>query len=388
MSKAKKTFELFSISEARNVIFGIATLWIGLFHSGKLTMSQFTGNSFIVDSFKFFRDSGNVGVDIFLFLSGIGLFFSFSSDSRIGSFWKKRFMRVLPTAFLIVVIMVSFRYVYGKYNDGLLHYLSRITFTYFYWKGERVFWFISLILVLYLLFPLFYKVIERFRWKGMLAMVVLIIVFNFTLRAVFPTVYSNIEVALCRIPVFIIGIWAGRFVKEKRVIDRRWLWVVLGVAAASFVLMYFYPTITASLKASGVKNMKMYSFIYRYTLCPASISLTVLISFVCISLRRRGRCNILRNFFEFVGMYSMEYYLIYLNLSRYFMDLFHVGQKQVIMAYFGSFIASLVLCVIARKLCDFFMDYMRRKPKNFEELKASRKKARHSAKELEADRKS
>mgnify|MGYP006988862640 CR=1 FL=1 len=33
MAKTRKTFNLFAISEARNVIFGIATLWIGLFHS-------------------------------------------------------------------------------------------------------------------------------------------------------------------------------------------------------------------------------------------------------------------------------------------------------------------------------------------------------------------
>lgn len=376
MDNAKKTFNLFSISEARNVIFGIATLWIGFFHSGKLTMEQFTGNRFIIDAFDFFRNTGNVGVDMFLFLSGIGLYFSFSADSNIRSFWKKRLARVLPTSILIVTLMVSFRYCNGKYKSGLTEYISRLSFFNFYWKGERVFWFISLILLLYLLFPVIYKIIDRFRWKGMLGLVVFIIIFNFTLRAVAPIIYNNIEVALCRIPVFVIGTWAGKFVKEKKCIDRRWLWAVFAVLIASLVLMYFFPDISKALRAaSGIKQSTMFSFIYRYASCPAGISFVVLDSFICTELRRRGRCNVLRNFLEFVGMYSMEYYLIYLNLSRYFLDLYDVGQRHVIMTYFGSFVASLVLCVVSRKLCDYFMNYMRRKPKNLDELRARRKKS-------------
>ena len=33
MTQSKKMFNLFTVSEARGVLFGIATLWIGLFHS-------------------------------------------------------------------------------------------------------------------------------------------------------------------------------------------------------------------------------------------------------------------------------------------------------------------------------------------------------------------
>ncbi len=374
MTKAKKTFNLFAISEARNVIFGIATLWIGLFHSDNLTMAQYTDNQFVIDAFRFFKGTGNVGVDMFLFLSGIGLYFSFTKDSHVLTFWKKRLMRVLPSAFLIATFYVSFRYVNGRFTSGLTYYLSRLSFTYFFWRGERVFWFISLILLLYLLFPVMYKIIGRFRIWGALGMIALVVAFNFALRGFAPGVYNNIEIAMCRIPVFIVGIWAGKFVMEKKEIDRRWLWAFLAVAVGTLTLMYFYTDIVKAFVPGYNKDLEtMYIWIYRYAACPLGISLVVLNSFVCTSLRRGGHCNLLRNFFEFVGMYSMEYYMIYLNINHYLERIYDIGPKHQVMLYFGSFVISLVLCVLVRKVCDFFMNYMQRKPKDWDKIKNKKK---------------
>lgn len=377
MAKTRKTFNLFAISEARNVIFGIATLWIGLFHSDYLndTISFYIKSDFIAEPLKFIRGTGNVGVDMFLFLSGIGLYFSFMKDSRVLSFWKKRLMRVLPSAFLIATFYFSLRYVNGRFSSGPLYYVLRETFLYFFVKGERVFWFISLILLMYLVFPIFYKIIDKWKAWGMIGLVAVIVAGTFAVRAIAPGVYSNVEIALCRIPVFVIGIWAGRFVMEKKEIDRRWLWLVLAVAVGMLVLMANYNVIVKAIVPGYTKEMEtMYIFIYRYAACPLGIALVVLDSFICTELRHRGKANLLRNFFEFVGMYSMEYYMIYLNINHYLERIYKIGPRQEIMLYFGSFVVSLVLCVLVRKVCDFFMAYMQRKPKNLEELKNKNKK--------------
>lgn len=377
MAKTRKTFNLFAISEARNVIFGIATLWIGLFHSDYLndTISFYIKSDFIAEPLKFIRSTGNVGVDMFLFLSGIGLYFSFTKDSHVLSFWKKRLMRVLPSAFLIATFYFSLRYVNGRFSSGPLYYVLRETFLYFFVKGERVFWFISLILLMYLVFPIFYKIIDKWKAWGMIGLVAVIVVGTFAVRAIAPGVYSNVEIALCRIPVFVIGIWAGRFVMEKKEIDRRWLWLVLAVAVGMLVLMANYNVIVKAIVPGYTKEMEtMYIFIYRYAACPLGIALVVLDSFICTELRHRGKANLLRNFFEFVGMYSMEYYMIYLNINHYLERIYKIGPRQEIMLYFGSFVVSLVLCVLVRKVCDFFMAYMQRKPKNLEELKNKNKK--------------
>ena len=364
MTQTRKTFNLFTISQARSVLFGIATLWIGLFHSDHLSLAPYTDSRFLIGAFHFFRSIGNVGVDMFLLLSGIGLFFSFSRDGRVLSFWKKRLLRVLPTAFLIATVYFSFRYVTGRYTSGFSEYFSRMTFTYFFREGERVFWFISLILVLYLVFPVLYKVIERYRGPGTVGLVALVVALTMTLRQVAPDTYANIEIALCRVPVFIIGIWAGKFVVQKKEVDRRWLWAFLAAAVAALVFLFFFSKIMKALVAGydPSEDEIRYIFLYRYASCPLGISLVVLDSYICTALRSRGRCNLLRNFFDFVGMYSMEYYMIYLNIVHYLERIYQISPKQEIMLCFGSFVVSLVLCVLVRKVCDYFMAYMQRKP--------------------------
>ena len=377
MTKAKKTFNLFAISEARNVIFGIATLWIGLFHSFELTLKPYTDNKFLIDAFKFFKGTGNVGVDMFLFLSGVGLFFSFTKDGKLLNFWKKRLMRVLPTALLIGIVFFSIRYVEGRYQSGFPAYLKRISFTYFYFRGERVFWFISLILALYIVFPIFYKIIDKFRLWGMLGTVAAVVALTFLCRAVAPGFYSMWEIALCRVPSFVIGIWAGKFVKEKKEININWLWAFFAVFVVFMTLVINYTPIIKALVPGYTKEQEtMYIFFYRYCGSVAAMALVVLLSWICTSIRHSGRGNVLRNFFEFVGMYSMEYYMIYLNLNHYLERIYKIPAEHPeaqIMLYFGSFIASLVLCALTRKFSDFFMDYMQRKPKNYEELRAARK---------------
>lgn len=46
---------------------------------------------------------GSVGVEFFVFLSGVGLYFSMSKDSNILHFFQKRIKRILP-AYLMVAI--------------------------------------------------------------------------------------------------------------------------------------------------------------------------------------------------------------------------------------------------------------------------------------------
>ena len=377
MIESRKTFNLFSISEARNVLFGIATLWIGLFHSDYLNLSQITDNQFLNDFFNTFRGFGNVGVDMFLLLSGIGLYFSFTKDRRVLTFWKKRFMRVLPSAFLIATVYVSFRYVNGRFTSGINYFLSRMTFTYFFWKGERVFWFISLILVLYLVFPLFYKIIEKYKFGGMIGLIALVVAFTFAVRFIAPAKYDLWEIALCRVPVFIFGIWMGKFVMEKKQIPKYWLLIFSAIAIGMIALMCCYTPMMKAFVPGYNKDVEtMYIFIYRYPGTILGTMLVILDSYVIVALRRRGQCNLLRNFFEFVGMYSMEYYMIYLNINHYLERIYELDRnsKQWMMLYFGSFVVSLVLCVLVRKVCDYFMAYMQRKPKGAEELRAGKNK--------------
>ena len=197
---------------------------------------------------------------------------------------------------------------------------------------------------------------------------------TFLVRAVAPGFYSIWEIALCRVPSFVIGIWAGKFVMEKKEINRNWLWFFLALAVGMTALLTSYSPIMKSLIPGYNKEIEpMYIFFYRYTGTVLAITLVILLSWLCTTIRHKGRGNLLRNFFEFVGMYSMEYYMIYLNVNHYIERVYQTKPEHQFMLYFGSFVVSLALCVLVRKVCDFFMAYMQRKPKDLEELRAARK---------------
>ena len=94
-------YNLSDLSTYRTQMMGIATLMIIICHS---CASKVIMPSFLAYLFRF----GNIGVDIFLFLSGIGLYYSLSKNNLSSkedytSFYKRRFYRIyIP--YLIVFI--------------------------------------------------------------------------------------------------------------------------------------------------------------------------------------------------------------------------------------------------------------------------------------------
>ena len=79
-----KTIE--TVSKYRNQIMGLAILWIILFHTGMslpFPLSQL-------------KQQGFGGTDIFIFLSGFGLYYSLKKDNNPIEFYKRRLTRVLP----------------------------------------------------------------------------------------------------------------------------------------------------------------------------------------------------------------------------------------------------------------------------------------------------
>lgn len=68
------------ISLYRSALMGVATIWIMLLHGYELY------KYISIPLISTFAKRGNVGVDIFLFLSGFGLWFSLSNDKNLSHF--------------------------------------------------------------------------------------------------------------------------------------------------------------------------------------------------------------------------------------------------------------------------------------------------------------
>ena len=154
MQKNPSTYHFSQISGVRNVLFGIATLLIVAFHSVHLAdASAFPIINKITDGFLYY---GNIGVDIFLFLSGVGLYYSFSKNRNVKTFYLRRGIRLLPALLLVLAA-----------HNGLLFLMKKITFVRFlsnplllsfFIDGDKGAWFFSLLIVLYLVYPALHKV--------------------------------------------------------------------------------------------------------------------------------------------------------------------------------------------------------------------------------------
>ncbi len=177
------------LSANRSFLMGLAMIAIVLFHHGWTVIPGVTA---------FFSRFGLWGVDIFLFLSGFGCVYALQKYST-GKFYRKRVTRLLPTCMLAGMLVFVI--------DG-------------YFQAERVMapaiirvlslhrWYIQAILICYLLCPLLYLLIKKFKIRGL----IMIIVLSLILANFIP--YHNvwkITWAFGRLPVFAIGMYVAMF---------------------------------------------------------------------------------------------------------------------------------------------------------------------------------
>ena len=116
-------------SKNRDAIYGVAIISIIIFHFFEdVASSNISGGRFAGEIYNTFV--GSVGVEFFIFLSGVGLYFSMTKDSRVRYFFQKRLKRILPTYLTVAVpywIAVDsicsrhfFCYIFCTWNENFL----------------------------------------------------------------------------------------------------------------------------------------------------------------------------------------------------------------------------------------------------------------------------
>ena len=192
------------ISKYRKYIMGIAAIMIIVCHNNLVIELQ-PWETII----KFSRHFFQIGVDIFLLVSGIGCVFSYAKDKNTNKFLKKRIIRIIPTYLIAITLWAIFSILvgWGVGSDFFWDY-SVISF---YINGSGAEWYVSAILLLYLLFPLFYKVLQKSR-RLYFGMTISLCVLSFVLSIVCHKSNFN-ELFVVRMPVYMMGVFIGVVVK-------------------------------------------------------------------------------------------------------------------------------------------------------------------------------
>lgn len=291
------------IPKFRKELFGFSIITIIFFHFFEDVSKFGDGSPFYGASIIYNLVLGSVGVDIFVFLSGMGLFYSLAKNSSIPSFYKRRLKRVLPTyliigglGWIVLDLIVEQR--------GFLQFLRDFSTVSLWADGRRLVWYISFILIMYLVYPLIFKLLNlNSRMASNILISVLtaaVIIFFIALSFLAPEFYGNTEIALWRTVIFLIGAWFGKTLhKKEKLTFEFYLLVALGIAFGILTIitktnpgmlwgifdlrfqMTFYPFIVI-IPATGIISLFDGKLINRGLRWLGGISLELYLSHVMI----------------------------------------------------------------------------------------------------------
>ena len=224
------TFNLNKISQHRQELMGFSAILILICHAVGNGVKMPTVLSILLNF-------GNIVVDIFLFLSGMGLLYSLQSKGGGKNWYSRRYKRILIPYMLIAVPFYTIKVVIG--DSGILDALYDLS-TISYWTHHRSAWFMALLMPLYAITPLLSKIIDgaKKRWIPALVLCVVCIVVAVSLKGLGDGWSQNVSAAVQRVPSFITGYWMGKLIKDEIEVKS---WVLFVVPVVVFALLFVSP---------------------------------------------------------------------------------------------------------------------------------------------------
>lgn len=227
MLEKTKGFDLSLLSRYRTELMGVGTIAILLCHA--------SGRGVVLPSIlEWLFGFGNIGVDIFLFLSGMGMYYSLhKQDSPTTGAWlRKRLFRVLlPYTIISVPIWIYYCVVNSRDVIDFFYYYSTVSF----WTKHFGAWYVALLIPLYIITPLMGKAIDicRYRWLPISIIAILLALGGAANgeATTYDSVIKNIQFVVCRIPCFVFGYGLAPAVK----VAKRLPWI----SAPAMLITYF-----------------------------------------------------------------------------------------------------------------------------------------------------
>lgn len=282
---------------------------------------------------------GVLGVDTFIFASGLGCAFSLCKNSDALSFYSRRASKILPTYWFFMLFWVA-----GKLflrNITPLQILGNLFgIEYFSENGNAFNWYISSLLVTYLIAPVLVAIAQKCRKLShyFLAFAILFLMTVSFWRN------DTLMVVIARFPIFFLGIGIGVWcnnAKEERTLSYE---AIAGVFGLMIVGLVFGVIVFLRYKEYG------WSFgldFYPYILVVPGTC--VFVSLICRLLEkcRVGRAVV--RVLEFIGGYTFEIYLVHLSVFRLVTT--YSTDKGITVPNSIWCVVFLIACVLAALFC-------------------------------------
>lgn len=294
--------------------------------------------------YEFLKLNGGFGVDIFLLLSGIGLYFSTSKGLDVKKYAIKRAIRIFPIYALIIIIDNIIHEGGGNITNIILK-ISTIG----WWIGHGTYdWFIPNLVLLYILYPFYYFCLKPHKYGLYLGIIIVIGLYLCILNLPYGLDFQ----ALYRYPVFFLGAIVGKLLKEnvkERKID--YFFLLLFCIGCGLSIYAYHKYNQPNLGSSIMPIIKFNGWLFiPYILLVTGFCLiiTYILSF--------KQMNYINKLLRWIGSMSLEVYLLhvqFINLTRYITNTYNLSKPLIgIILVLFSFVVAYWVHLLNIKIMD------------------------------------
>ena len=151
-------------------------------------------------------------VEMFMFVSGFGIFQSLRKNQNLPNFYSKRILRLLPSYLPVMAVWVIYSMIFNEMRVG--EAIGNLT-TFGWWAQlpNQFNWYVPAIVVLYLLSPLFYYCLTKMKrpWLIVVALFALVVAMW----------QGGLLMAITRFPTYYLGMYFGMRYAEKKVPSKK-----------------------------------------------------------------------------------------------------------------------------------------------------------------------
>ena len=320
------------LSKHRSRLMGFAMLWVVFFH---LVVKDFG------TLFWFVHRIGFYGVDIFLLVSGIGLYCSLHKNPAVLPFYGRRALRLLPAFLIVSALWYAFHPVSPKQ-----FFLSVSTLG--FWLGQSYLeWFIPTLALLYLLAPWYYRLFVRVEAKVGLTLAGAAVSLLLCIAAQH---FDRLDLygSIVRIPVFLLGFLFGHWISSDTPYRGHYGLSVLSLFGIGLIAAFY---VNRDLTGEAVQaGLNCYpALLLAPTLC---LLLSGLFERICARWGLAGK--ILLAPLDFAGRYSLEIYLLHERLALHFDGVYNQKTILLMTIVFAVLLHEAIrLCIVLiRKLAS------------------------------------
>ena len=319
-------FKKVEISKYRGELLGAATLMIIITHS--IAIINFPS---MIEKILGLLTTG---VNVFLFLSGIGLYWSLTYKNDKILFYKKRIKRVFIPYFIIAGIWYCIKYLICEKGKviNFLYELSTLSF----WMEHLGAWYIAFLIPLYFLYPFYFNFKKNKQYKYIYIYLFILFMISVLIEKINLKLYLHLSQILVGLIIFLIGDYTAHYTHNNTFNDKKLL--------LFSILFFLVKTVTP------LKN--------NLYICDLSIGFLG-IAIVILGARFLNICKykIIHRVLIFVGNYSLESYLYNIFLIqavKYFeinakLKIFKNILMNEIVIYTGITILGLFLSIGTKK---------------------------------------